>query len=94
MFDTKLKQIEYDRLNSVLRTQNATYFASLTAFHTLGFAYLAYFFRYRRVTLLPTFLISSAYYYFFTKVNNIAYKLIVDQKVINEARRLGHDHHI
>ena len=89
MFDTKLRKSEYSKLNSIIKVQNATYYLSLTGFHTLGFMYLAYFFRYRRVTLLPTLLISSAYYYFFTKVNNIAYKLIVDQKVIAAARQIG-----
>lgn len=86
MFDTKLKKLEYDKLNSVVSQQNTIYYLSLTGFHTLGFAYLTYFFRYRRVTFLPTLLISSAYYYFFTHVNNIAYKLIVDKKVIALAR--------
>ena len=65
-----------------MKQQNAIYYLSLTGLHTIGFMYMTYFFRYRRVTLLPTLLISSAYYYFFTKVNNIAYKLIVDQRVI------------
>ena len=86
MYDTKLRKTEYDRLNSIIKTQNTTFYASLTALHTVGFAYLAYFFRYRRVTLLPTLLIASGYYYFFTKVNNIAYKLLVDQAVIAQAR--------
>ena len=94
MFDTKCRKIEYDKLNSTISKQNAVYFLSLTAFHTLGFMYLTYFFRYRRVTLLPTLLISSGYYYFFTKVNNIAYKLIVDQKVIAQARQFELDAHI
>jgi len=56
--------------------------------------YLSYFFRYRRLNLVSTFLISSAYYYFFTKVNNIAYKVIVDAKVISQARAYGLEKHI
>lgn len=66
----------------------------MSVFHTISLMYLAYFFRFRRVTLLPTLLISSAYYYFFTKTNNIAYKLIVDAKIIETARNLGHEKHI
>ncbi len=60
-----------------------------SAMHTVGFMYLAYFFRFRRVTALPTLLISSAYYYVFTKTNNIAYKMIVDKHVIALTRELG-----
>jgi hypothetical protein len=56
--------------------------------------YMAYFFRFRRVNLAPAFLISCAYYYFFTKTNDIAYKWIVDRKVIGAARSLGHEKHI
>jgi hypothetical protein len=63
-------------------------------FHTVGFMYLAYFFRFRRVTMLPALLISSGYYYFFTKTNNIAYKWIVDRNMLKLAREMGHHHHI
>lgn len=66
----------------------------MSAFHTLGFMYLAYFFRFRRINLLPTLAISAGYYYFFTKVNDIAYKWIVDRRVIGTARRLGLDKHV
>ena len=78
MFDTKLRRIEYDKLNSVSRSRNFIYYTSMTGFHTIGFMYMTYFFRYRRISLMSTLLLSSAYYFFFTKVNNIAYKLIVD----------------
>ena len=57
--------------------------------HSVCFMYLSFFFRYRRVSAIPTLAIASAYYVFFENANNIMYKLIVDRSVINEARRLG-----
>ena len=86
MFDTQLRKIEYDELNSVSRKSNFIYYMSMTGFHTFAFMYMTYFFRYRRVNLTATLLISSAYYFFFTQVNNIAYKLIVDARIISAAR--------
>lgn len=65
MYDAQLRKPEYDKLNSVLNQRVLTYYLSMTGLHTVGFMYLAYFFRYRRVTLVPCALISSAYYYFF-----------------------------
>jgi hypothetical protein len=62
-----------------------------TLTHTLGFMYLAYFFRFRRVGIVPTVGISAAYYYAFTKVNNAAYKLLVDRPVIGTARSIGQE---
>lgn len=94
MFDTKARKTEYDRLNSVVSVANTKYFAATTALHTLGFAYLAYFFRFRRVTLPSAFAISCAYYYFFTKSNQTLYKVLVDRPVINTARELGLDNHV
>ena len=94
MFDTQLRRPDYDKLNSVSQKRNLIYYTSMTGFHSVGFMYMAYFFRFRRVSLLSTLLISSAYYYFFTKVNNIAYKLIVDAKIIAAAREIGQDHHV
>ena len=94
MYDTKLRKLEYDRVNSVISRANTQYFVTMSAFHTLSFMYLAYFFRFRRVSLAPAFLISCAYYYFFTKSNNIAYKWIVDRKVVKVTRQLGYEKHI
>lgn len=94
MFDAKCRKVDYDRINSVISQANTKYFLSMSAFHTVGFMYLAYFFRFRRVNLTPAFLISCAYYYFFTKTNNIGYKLIVDRKVISAAREMGLEKHI
>mmetsp|Transcript_24576 Transcript_24576/g.24176 ORF Transcript_24576/g.24176 Transcript_24576/m.24176 type:complete len:83 (-) Transcript_24576:53-301(-) len=66
----------------------------MTFFHSLSFMYLSYFFRYRKVTLAPSFLIASAYYFYFTKTNQIAYKLLVDKQVVNTARKLGYHRQI
>ena len=51
--------------------------------------YLSFFFRYRRVSAVPTLAIASAYYIFFENANNIMYKLIVDKAVIRETRKWG-----
>lgn len=56
--------------------------------------YMSYFFRYRRVGIIPTLGIASAYYILFENVNNILYKVLVDRKVISEARRLGLGKHV
>jgi hypothetical protein len=89
MFDTQLDKIQYDKVNTTIGQRNLTYYLSLTGFHTVTLMYLSYFFRFRRLNLVSTLVISSAYYYFFTKVNNIAYKLIVDSAVISQTRALG-----
>ena len=91
MFDTQLRANDYARLNSAVSIGNTRYFAATAALHTFSFMYLAYFFRFRRVGLLPTFGISCAYYYAFTKVNNLAYKLLVDKLVIQTARDIGQE---
>jgi len=94
MFDTKARKPEYDRLNSVVSVANTKYIAATTVLHTLGFAYLAYFFRFRRVSQVSAFAISCAYYYYFTKVNQTLYKVIVDRAVINTTRELGLGSHV
>lgn len=94
MFDDQLRKLDYDRYNSLLARKNTQFYLSMSAFHSFSFMYLAYFFRFRRVTLFPALLISSGYYYFFTKTNNIAYKWMVDRHVIHLARESGHDKHV
>ena len=93
MFDTKAPKQAYDRLNSVISQQNLLFYLSASAFHTLGFIYTSFFFRYRRITLVPTLLIGTAYFCLFENINNILYKVIVDKKVLEEARTLGLDYH-
>jgi hypothetical protein len=66
IFDTKLRKSEYDKLNAVSTWANIQYFAATSCIHTVGFMYMAYFFRFRRVGLPAALLISSAYYFGFT----------------------------
>jgi len=94
MFDTQLRKCDYARYNSLLALKNTQFYVAMSSFHSIGFMYMAYFFRFRRVTLAPALLISSAYYYFFTKTNNIAYKLMVDRHVLNLARQSGQGKHV
>jgi hypothetical protein len=94
MYDTKAKKFEYDRLNSVASVGNTRFYLATSAIHTIGFMYMAYFFRFRRVGLLPAFGISCAYYYAFSKINNAAYKWFVDRPVIHTARDLGLGGHV
>ncbi len=94
MFDTKARKLDYDRLNATISVANTKYFVATSVFHTLSFMYMAYFFRFRRVGLVPAFAIASGYYYAFTKINNAAYKWFVDRPVIATARQLGLDSHV
>ena len=67
------------------------FYLTASATHILGFMYMSFFFRYRRITFLPTLAIGSAYYCAFGNINNLLYKLIVDKAVIKEARKLGYE---
>ena len=90
MFDCKAAKPVYDKVNGVIDRRNKIFYASATVLHASAFMYLSFFFRYRRVSFIPTLAIASAYYIFFENANNIMYKLIVDQAVISEARKCGH----
>ena len=94
MFDTQAPRPVYDKVNATVDRQNFLFYAGTATIHAMSFMYLSFFFRYRRVTALPTIAIGSAYYIFFENVNNIMYKLIVDRRVIREARRLGYEAHV
>ncbi len=94
MFDTQLRKIEYDRINSLMDRKLAQYYVFTSSLHIIGFSYLSFFFRFRRVGAVPTLLIGSGYYYFFQKSNNIAYKWIVDKNVIDLTRQFGQGHHV
>ena len=89
MFDVQAPRPVYDKLNATVDRANKWFYASAAAFHAAAFMYLSFFFRYRRVTALPTLAIGSAYYVFFENANNIMYKLIVDKAVLAETRRFG-----
>ena len=90
MFDTKAPRNSYHKLNSVISLQNFKFYLAATTTHLLGFMYMSYFFRFRRVGAAPVLAIASAYYCAFDSVNNILYKAIVDKEVLATARSLGH----
>lgn len=92
MFQTQLRKTEYDRLNSIISTSNNFYYGATTATHFAILAYATWFFRYRNLSKAQTLFVGTAYYLAFGNINNILYKLMVDKKVIAEARRLGYDH--
>ena len=94
MFDTQLRQSEYDRMNSVMTVQQTKFFASTTAAHFTILAYASYFFRYRRLGKVQVAAVAGAYCYAFGAINSIFYKLIVDKPIIAEARALGQGHHV
>ena len=52
MFDTKCRQTEYDRMNSVLSMRTGAFYIAATFTHFMAFAYSTYFFRYRRLNKL------------------------------------------
>ena len=91
MFDTKCRQSDYDRINSVIRQQNAIYYTSTSLSHMIILAYASYFFRFRRLNKVQVAAVGTAYYYGFSSINNILYKLLVDKKVIDTARKLGYE---
>ena len=94
MFDVKAPRPVYDKVNATVDQRNRIFYASAAALHTACFMYLSFFFRYRRVSAVPTLAIASAYYIFFENANNIMYKLIVDQAVISETRKMGYGAHV
>ena len=94
MFDTKLRQSEYDRLNNTIGQQTALFYASSCLTHLVALSYMAYFFRFRRLSKPQVLAVGSAYYYAYGNINNILYKLTVDQAVVRQARAIGQDHHV
>jgi len=89
MFDVKAPRPVYDKVNSTVDRQNKLYYLSMAALHSAAFMYLSFFFRYRRVSAIPTLAIGTAYYLVFENLNNIMYKLMVDAPVIRVTRDLG-----
>jgi len=92
MFDTQLRKTEYDRLNSVIGHNNNLFYGAATLTHFGILAQATWFFRYRNLSKLQTLAVGSAYYFAFGNINNILYKVLVDRKVIFEARKMGQDH--
>lgn len=94
MFDTKLRQTDYDRMNSVLASQNLKFYGASTFTHLFLLSYACYFFRMRTLNRPQVLVAGTVAYFGFQQINNILYKLIVDRVVISEASRLGHEHHV
>ena len=90
MFEVCAGKPDHARLNSIITQRNLAFYASATAVHSFAFAWLSLVLRFRRITLIPTLAIGTVYFSVFQNVNNILYKLIVDQAVIRETRRLGY----
>ena len=89
MFDTKARQTEYDRLNSVIDWSTQKYYVAATVTHVTLLCYASYLFRFRRLNRLQTLAVGTGYYYGFGLVNNLLYSAMVDRKVCNEASALG-----
>jgi hypothetical protein len=89
MFDTQLRKIDYDQMNSVIDRQTKVFYAVATLSHLTALSWATYALRYRRLNKLQCVLVGTAMFYGFNAVNSIEYKLLVDQPVISEARRLG-----
>ena len=94
MFDTRIRKSDYDRLNSICSTQSAFYYAGASLMHLTILAYASFFFRFRRLTKLQVGVVGTAYYYGFQSVNETLYKLLVDKKIIDAARKMGYEQHI
>ena len=73
MFDTKARQSEYDRLNSVCDWSTTKYYLTATAGHMIFLSWMAYAFRYRRLNKLQTLAVGTGYYYAFGMSNNLLY---------------------
>ena len=93
IFDTQATKAQHGALNAVISQQNMKFYMAATATHVVGFMYLSYFFRYRRLSAAPVLAMACAYSSVFDNVNNILYKMFVDKHMLAEARRLGLEAH-
>ena len=93
-YDARLRDSEYDRLESVMHMSQAKFFGSAFATHFTVLAYMTYFFRYRRLTKLQTVAVGTLYFYAFSAINSSLYKIFVDKDVISTARTMGLEQHI
>ena len=90
MYDVQATRPAYDRMNSIVSQRNFLFYLTSGAVHTTAFMYLSFVLRFRRITLVPTLAIGTVYFSFFQNMNNILYKVIVDQAVVSEAKKLGY----
>jgi len=91
MFETKSGRAVYDKLNSVISQSNLHFYIVAPIVHSLGFAWMSFFFRFRRIGVVPTLAIASAYYMAFSTINDVLYKVMVDGPVLAQARALKLD---
>ena len=94
MFDTKIRKSDMQRLDSIMSLQQLKYYGITSLFHLSFLAYSSYFFRYRRLNKLQVLAVGTTFYYGFGPANNIAYKLLVDKPIIDEAKKMGYEEHV
>ena len=73
MFDAQAPRAVYDRLNSIISQGNMIFYSAATLIHCTSFAFMSFFFRYRRVGKLPTLAIAGAYSVYFQTTNDALY---------------------
>ena len=93
-YDGRLRDSEYQRLDSIMQVSQVKYFGSTLLTHMTILAYMSYFFRYRRLTKLQTLGVGTLYYYAFGYINNSLYKIFVDRNIIATTRSMGLEQHI
>lgn len=89
MFDTQLRKIDYDRINSVVGRQTAMFYGAATGIHLLALSWSTYALRYRTLNKPQVLAVGTVFYLGFQSINSILYKTMVDKPVIDEARNLG-----
>jgi uncharacterized integral membrane protein len=89
MFDTQLRKVDYDRMNSVIDRRTALFYGATTMTHLTVLSYATYLLRYRTLNRVQTLALGTAFFFGFQAVNSIEYKLLVDKHVIDEARSIG-----
>jgi len=70
MFDTKLRKIEYDRLNSVIERRNMFFYPIAGVTHLALLSFASYALRYRTLNKLQVLVAGSLYYQFAFKPIN------------------------
>ena len=93
-FDGRLRDSEYERLDSTMQVGQVKFFGASVLTHITILAYMSYFFRYKRLTKLQTLGVGTLYYQAFSSINNSLYKIFVDKPIIGTTRSMGLEHHI
>lgn len=90
MYDTKAARCDYDILFHVNSQGLLRYYLSNMAIHTTLLAGMSFFFRGRRVSFRAASVASVGYFFAFTGINQLTYKLLVDSPLQQKARELGY----